>query len=199
MNNKRLFLKAFGGTALTPAFIPASASARMSRTPDGGRPDNHYFPNVELQTHEGKKVRFYDDLVKGKLVVFNMMYTLCTGICPVNTASLLSVQKAFGARVGKDIFMYSLTLQPELATPDALREYTKKYDVRPGWTYLTGKRPDMELVRRKLGFYDSNPIADADINHHTGVLRIGDGTRNKWMMTSAVTPTRQIVKAITNL
>jgi protein SCO1/2 len=54
-------------------------------------------------------------------------------------------------------------------------------------------------VRRKLGFYDSNPIADADISNHTGVLRIGDGARNKWMMTSAVTPTRQIIKAIANL
>lgn len=199
MSNKRLFLKALSGAAMAPALIPSVTSARTVLKRDEERPDNNYFPNVELQTHDGKKVRFYDGLVKGKLVVFNMMYTVCTGICPVNTASLLSVQRALGARVGKDIFMYSLTLQPELDTPDALREYMKKYDVGPGWTYLTGKRPDMELVRRKLGFYDSNPIADADISNHTGVLRIGDGARNKWMMTSAVTPTRQIVKAIMNL
>lgn len=199
MNNKRLFLKALSGAAFAPALVSSIASARTTTKQDHARLDNDYFPNVELLTHEGKKVRFYDDLVKDKVVIFNMMYTVCTGNCPVNTASLLSVQKALGPRVGKDIFMYSLTLQPELDTPDALREYMQRYDVQPGWTYLTGKRPDMELVRRKLGFYDSNPVADADISNHTGVLRIGDGARNKWMMTSAVTPTKQIVKAIMNL
>lgn len=199
MNNKRLFLKALSGAALVPTMAPSITSARTVRKQENERPDNNYFPNVELLTHDGRKVKLFDDLIKNKVVIFNMMYTVCTGICPVNTASLLSVQRALGPRVGKDIFMYSLTLQPELDTPDALREYMKRYDVQPGWTYLTGKRPDMELVRRKLGFYDSNPIADADISNHTGVLRIGDGARNKWMMTSAVTPTRQIIKAIINL
>jgi protein SCO1 len=194
MNNKRLLLKALGGTTLIPAVASASTSNRS--TPSKA---SSYFPNLELVTHEGKKVKFYDDLLKDKLVIFNMMYTVCTRTCPISTASLLNVQEALGSRVGRDIFMYSLTLQPELDTPEALRDYMKKYGVRPGWTYLTGKRDDTEIVRRKLGFYNSDPVADADITKHTGMVRIGYGTRNKWFMTPAISSTKQIVHAILNV
>lgn len=190
MESKRLFLKAVGGAALLPAATHAApAPAR----------DEAYFPNVVLQTHEGRRVRFYDDLVKGRKVMFNMMYTVCTGICPMNTASLLQVQQMLGARVGREYHMYSLTLRPELDTPAALRDYMKLYGIKPGWTYLTGRPEDIDLVRRKLGFYDSDPVADKDINNHTGVLRVGDDKRNKWFMTPIISPARQLVHSIVNL
>ena len=76
------------------------------------------FPNVTLTTHEGKKVRFYDDLIKDKIVLINFMYVKCEGICPGTTANLLKVQKMLGDRVGRDIFMYSITLKPEEDTPE---------------------------------------------------------------------------------
>src|SRR5262244_4555241 len=68
------------------------------------------FPNVTLTTHEGKKVKFYDDLLKDKIVIINFMYIRCQGTCPGTTANLVKVQKLLGDRVGKDIFMYSITL-----------------------------------------------------------------------------------------
>jgi protein SCO1 len=194
MDSKRLLLKTLGSAVVLSAAVP-TVGAVKNLSPHA-RP---YFPNVELVTHDGKKVKFYDDLVKNKVVIFNMMYTVCTGICPVNTASLLALQEALGPRVGKDVFIYSITLQPDLDTPDALRDYMKKFGVMPGWTFLTGKRDNVELVRRTLGFYDSDPQADQDISNHIGVLRIGDGSRNKWFMTSALLPTSNIVKSIQNL
>src|SRR3989449_3130277 len=72
-----------------------------------------YFPNVLLRTHENKTVRFYDDLVKGKIVLINFMYAKCEGLCPRQTANLVQVQQALGKHVGRDIFMYSITLKPE--------------------------------------------------------------------------------------
>ncbi|SMP58294.1 SCO family protein [Noviherbaspirillum suwonense] len=188
MNSKRLFLKgglvAAPALALTAALKPAPAGAAV------------YFPNTVLQTHDGRKVRFYDDLLKGKLVVINMMYTVCTGVCPANTASLKAVQQALGPRVGRDIFMYSLSLRPEFDSPEALRDYVRQYDIGPGWTFLTGAPQDMEVLRRKLGFYDSDPVADADISNHTGVVRIGNLPAERWCMVPAQSSTSQIVTSI---
>jgi protein SCO1/2 len=188
MNSKRMFLK--GGLAMLPALSLATAS-----TPSPARAAS-YFPNAVLQTHEGRKVRFYDDVLKGKLVVINMMYTVCTGICPANTASMKAVQQALGPRVGRDIFMYSLSLRPEFDSPQALRDYVNQYEIGPGWTFLTGGQEDMEVIRRKLGFYDSDPTKDADISNHTGVVRVGNVPAERWCMVPAQSSTRQIVSTI---
>ena len=144
-------------------------------------------------------MRFYDDLIKGKVVIINAMYTVCTGSCPTNTASLLNLQKALGAQVGKDIFIYSITLQPEIDDARALNEYAKKYGIRSGWTFLTGKRHDMENIRKKLGFYDSDPIADANLSNHAGIFRIGNERLGRWMMVPAATPTRQALVSVRNI
>jgi protein SCO1/2 len=186
MNSKRTFFKR------SLAVLPALSYAAAARG-GGAEPA---FPNVLLQTHEGRKVRFNDDLLNGKLVVINMMYTVCTGICPANTASLKAVQQALGPRVGRDIFMYSLSLRPEFDTPQALCDYMKQYEIGPGWTFLTGHPTDMEVIRRKLGFYDSDPVADADISRHTGMVRIGNVPAQRWCMVPSLSTTRQIVSTI---
>src|SRR5207249_180041 len=90
------------------------------------------FPNIALTTHEGEQVRFYDDLVKDKFVTINMMYTTCKAICPLTTANLVRVQKLLGDRVGSDLFMYSITLDPKQDTPEVLKEYAKTFGVEPG-------------------------------------------------------------------
>src|SRR5919106_3390667 len=82
-----------------------------------------YFPNFELTTHASKKVHFYDDLIKDKIVVINFMYAQCEGICVPITRNLKRVQNLLGRRVGRDIFMYSITLKPEDDTPDKLKHY----------------------------------------------------------------------------
>jgi len=101
--------------------------------------------------------------------------------------------------VGREIFLFSLTFRPEVDKPQALQDYANKYGVKPGWTFLTGKPADMEVLRRKLGFYNSDPVADADKTRHAGVFRIGNGARNRWLMTPAISPTDQIVNEILNI
>jgi protein SCO1/2 len=149
-----------------------------------------------LTTHENRQVKFYDDLIKGKIVVINMMYAMCTGTCPADMASLLKLQEALDDRLGRDIFMYSLTLLPEMDTPQALNDYAKKYGIRPGWTFLTGTRADVELIRRKLGFYSRRAEEDADIAQHTGMVRIGNDRFDRWCMVPAQSSTRQLVSTI---
>jgi protein SCO1/2 len=137
------------------------------------RIQRYHLPNVELITHEGEKVRFYDDLVKDKKVVINFMYTNCGDTCPLTTANLVQLQKILKDRVGRDIFFYSITLKPEEDTPAALRKYVKNHHVRPGWLFLTGKPEDIERLRRGLGFAYSDPVEDADKTNHVGMIRFG--------------------------
>ena len=168
----------------------------MQASPNPQRDGAAYFTNARLLTHEGKSVRFYDELLEGKLVVINMMYTVCSGICPANTAALKTLQLALGSRVGRDIFMYSLTLRPEMDNPGALRDYMRQYQVQPGWTFLTGQPSEVDRIRRRLGFYDSDPVADADLGRHTGMLRIGNLRTRRWSMAPVMASTRQLLSAI---
>src|SRR5260370_35912991 len=85
-----------------------------------------YFPKVTLQTQDGKEVDFYEDLIKGKIVLINFMYTRCDGkLCGEGMKNLVKVQKALGDRLGREVFMYSITLDPEHDTPAVLKDYAK--------------------------------------------------------------------------
>jgi len=145
--------------------------------------ENH-FPNVELTTQDGKKVHFYDDLIKGKIVALELIYTTCKYNCPLETARLVQVQKLLGDRMGKDIFFYSITIDPEHDTPAVLKEYAGKYHVGPGWLFLTGKEADIKLISRRLGL-DSLPNAN-DPDGHTPSLLIGNEATGIWMRNSAL-------------
>lgn len=137
-------------------------------------------PNVPVVTHAGEAVRFYDDLVKDRIVTLNFMYTDCTDICLPMTSNLTRVQELLGARVGRDIFMYSITLQPQRDTVEALRAHAKLFGVGPGWKFLTGRPEDIEHLRVSLGFTDPDPAIDRIDASHTGILRYGNDALQRW-------------------
>jgi protein SCO1 len=161
-----------GGTGAAGRFAPAVSGREVMR--------RRYFPDVLLTTHEGKRVRFYDDLLKDKIVVLNMMYADCTGICPQITANLVRAQKILGERVGRDLFIYSITVKPEVDGPEHLRKYAQMHHVGPGWLFLTGNPGDVELLRHKLGFADANPEVDRDKSRHSGMVRYGNEPLALW-------------------
>ena len=180
------------------SMLAGGVVARASNRDDKSREVTkaRYFPNVELTTHEGKKVRFYDDLLKDKIVVINFMYADCEGICPTITTNLVKAQKLLGARIGRDIFMYSLTLSPEKDTPEALKHYAKMHGVKPGWLFLTGKPDEIETLRRTLGFSDQNPKLDKDKSNHIGMVRYGNEPRQWWAMCPGQAHAEWIVNSI---
>ena len=89
-----------------------------------------YFPNTVLTTQDGKKVRFYDDLLKGKSVAVNVIYTSCTDECPLETARMAEVQRLLSDKVGKDIFFYSISIDPEHDTPLAVNRAQYTFESR---------------------------------------------------------------------
>jgi protein SCO1/2 len=153
-----------------------------------------YFPNVTLTTHEGKRVRFYDDLVKGKIVAIDLIYTTCKYACPLETARMVQVQRALGDRVGRDIFFYSITIDPEHDTPAVLKDYAEKYHVGPGWQFLTGSASDIDLLSKKLGLYSEPDPANPD--GHTPLLLVGNEVTGQWMRNSALDNPRFLARTI---
>jgi len=141
---------------------------------------DRYFPNVELVTHAGKKVRFYDDLVKDRKVVFNMIYVACEKICIPTTMNLVTVQRMLEERNARDIHFYTFTLTPEEDTPEVLAEYAKTHGAGGRWTFLTGTTKNIDTVRRKLGFTYPDPEEDADKSNHVGMLRFGNEPEMRW-------------------
>jgi protein SCO1 len=139
-----------------------------------------HLPNVPLLTHEGKRVLFYDDLIKDKVVTINFFYAKCDEICPMVTANLAKVQKLLGNQVGRQIFMYSITLKPEEDTVDAISEYREMFNARPGWTFFTGKPGDIESIRRGIGFTYPEPALDKDKTQHIGNVRYGNEPLMLW-------------------
>jgi protein SCO1 len=155
-----------------------------------------YFPNVELTTQDGKVVHFYDDLIKGKSVVVNLIYTHCTNTCPLETAKLRQVQKILGDKVGKDIFFYSITLDPKRDTPEVLKAYMEKFHVAPGWTFLTGKPEDIKVLAKKLGLSSINDNFTND--GHLPTMMMGNEPSGQWMRNSAVDNPRFLAITMSN-
>ncbi|MGH9908040.1 MAG: SCO family protein [Pyrinomonadaceae bacterium] len=180
--DRRGLLAVFGAAPIAGLLAQAQTPQpmRFKQISSRERIRQRYFPNLILTTHEGRKVRFYDDLVKDKIVIFNMMYAKCNGVCMPITMNLVKVQKLLGERMGKDIFMYSFTLKPQEDTVAALKHYAHMHRVKPGWSFLTGSVDDMELIRRKLGYVDPNPIVDKDKSNHIGVIKYGNEPLERW-------------------
>ncbi len=155
-----------------------------------------YFPNVPLTTQDGTSVRLYDDLLKGKAVAINVMYTSCKDECPLETARLAQVQKLLGERMGKDIFFYSITIDPKRDKPEVLKAYAQKYGVGPGWLFLTGREEDIRLATKKLGLSRVRDSASKD--GHSASLMVGNEPAGLWMRNSAVDNPQFLATTIAN-
>ena len=188
--NRRTFL-----AAGTVSAIGCATLRRRPPSPHAVVP-HHRIPNVPVRTHDGRTVRFYDDLIRGRIVTVNFMYARCRNICPGMTQNLGAVQRALGARVGRDVFMYSITLKPEEDSPAVLRAYAAEHGVRPGWLFLTGAPDDVEALRRGLGFVDPDPALDADTSQHIGVVLYGNDALDRWAACPALTDPAEIATYI---
>jgi len=113
--------------------------------------DERYFPNHTVYDQDGNAYSFYDDLVRGKIVVANFVYTTCTDICGLSTARMAEVIDNLGERIGKEIFVYSISLTPEIDTPEQLKKFATAFGEVEGWKFLTGDPEEIKEIRWKLG------------------------------------------------
>jgi protein SCO1 len=189
--NRRIFFVGAAAAALAPFALTSSGKAE--KLPQDGA---EWFTNVEVKTQDGRTLHFYDDVMKGKILLINFFYTDCDAVCPLMTENLARVQELLGPRVGGEIQMVSISLQPEHDTPEVMAAYAKTYGVGPGWMFLTGKKDDIELLRHRLGFVDIDPVVDADPEQHIGTVRIANEPMHRWAMSPALINPEAFVRAV---
>src|SRR5262249_20193832 len=137
---------AAGALSATAVAGEAGKFAPVTQETARKRIQEHNLPNLPLISHEGKRVLFYDDLVRDKVVTLNFFFADCDEICPLVTANLAKVQKLLGDQVGRDIHMYSFTLKPEEDAVAVIREYRKKCGSRRGGWLLTARPADRDKL-----------------------------------------------------
>jgi protein SCO1/2 len=172
-----LALLACLGAAASLYFFPGVEHAGQ-RGPAHKQSDR--FSNIVLTTQHGKPVRFYDDLVKDKAVIINLMYSGCGDTCPANSAELAKINDLLGSRMGSEIIMLSISIDPVADTPERLKSYWQAFGAKPGWLFLTGNPDDIDRLRRELGAYDLDPIVDADPAQLAGYITVGNDRTDRW-------------------
>jgi cytochrome oxidase Cu insertion factor (SCO1/SenC/PrrC family) len=144
----------------------AAAGTRDART---------YFTDLELRTHDGRKVRFYSDVLEGRTVLINVIYTNCQDACPLITQRLNEVRSLIGERFGRDVHFVTLTSDPERDSPAALRAFAQKHSAEAaGWTFLTGERRNVEHILKKLGQFSQT------VESHSTLLIAGNVAAKRW-------------------
>lgn len=204
--DRRAFLSLSGAAAVAagPGLATTSNAATPApRVAPDPVPVALALPNLTLWTHEKKKVRLYEDLLKDKIFMINMFFVACLdGQCPLVTANLARVQPFIGKRLGRDIFMYSISLNPVVDTPESLHAYAKLFNVKPGWLFLTGdkdKPDEIEHLRKALGYWDPDPQRDKDKTTHIGLVRIGNEPLDRWTSCPTLAEPREIKRVISYL
>lgn len=152
-----------------------------------------YFPDVPLVDQNGSSHLFYSDLVKGRIVVINTFFADCGAVCPMTMQRLAKVQTQFADRVGKDVFLYSITVDPVADTPEKLQGYARRYGATDGWQFLTGEKSDIELVLKKLGQFVDNRDA------HSSLFLIGNDPTGLWKKANGLAAADEIAEVVASV
>lgn len=131
-------------------------------------------PDVTLIDQDGKPVRFYSDLVQGKLVAINFIFTTCTTICPPLTANFAELQRLESGRAREDFGLISISVDPLNDTPQRMQAWGQKFGAQPGWTFLTGDKHDIDNLLKSLGVF--TPLKE----DHSPLVLVGNEPAGRW-------------------
>jgi len=184
---------------------PASAHEADKHSDDGAGPDlsapivlapmdpaaeakaREYFTDLPVITQDGEELRFFSDVLKGRIVVLTMFYTSCTGACPLVNQKLAEVQDMLGGAMGRDYFFVSVTLDPETDTPEVLKEYAAHFGAEKGWYFLTGSKENIRTITQRLG------QTGDDMRQHGTSFMVGNVPRAHWSRLPPNQPAEGIV------
>ena len=154
----------------------------------------NYFTDLSVTDQNGKRQRFYSDVLRGRVVLINFIYTHCEEGCPVITDQLSFVRDKLGERFGKDVFFVSISTDAERDTPAALKAFAEKFDAdQPGWIFLTGAKADMDQIITRLGQYSPVP------EEHSSLILAGNVTTRHWMKLRPTSPLPALVYKLQEL
>jgi protein SCO1/2 len=150
-------------------------------------------PDVVLINQQGRQVHFNRDVAKGRVLVVTTFFTECAAICPVTGQKFAQLAKLLGRRLGRDVVLVSVSVDPENDTPASMREWAEQFHVRHGWTLLSGEKPELDKLLKSLGLF----VEAGAQRHQSGVL-IGSKAVG-WVRASALESPEKWNKVIDEL
>lgn len=169
---------------------PSSLQKQTQAAPGTNSPAEKYFSDVELINQNGQKMRFYSDVLKGRVVIINTFFATCTSVCPPMNRNFEKIQEFLGDRLGKDAFLVSISVDPEMDTPTRLKEYSRKFHARPGWIFLTGKKENLDWALYKLGQYVEKK------DDHSTIVIIGNEPTGLWKKAFGLAKPGELIKIV---
>ncbi len=164
-------------TVITP--VVAGDDAPSPTTATDQDTAREYFTDLPLLTQHGDEVRFYSDVLAGRVVLITGFYTNCTTISPRQNVILSRLQAALGDRLGRDVVIVSITVDPARDDVATVAEYAEVFHPADGWIFLTGKPENVDWVNYKLGQYLEN------VEDHTGTYLLGNLDTGLWKKAAA--------------
>lgn len=196
--------KSLAASVAAAAFLSlgcARASAQEAQTQSQTQPQaqtqadeqaaaQKYFTDVSLVNQDGEAMRLYSDLLKGKVVVIDFFFATCQGTCLPMNRNMQKVQDSLGERLGKEVYLISISVDPAVDTPARLKEYAKKLNAKPGWYFLTGEKASVDFALRKLGQYVENK------QDHTNIFIIGNERTGLWKKAFGLAKPDELIKVV---
>lgn len=168
------------------SFVPEEAGVSQDEA------NRRYFTDLEVVSHEGRRLRFYSDLLRDKLVVINFFYVNCP-TAPPSMGKLFRLQNFLGERLGKEVILLSISVDPERDTVEAVKEYAGKFNPKSGWVFVTGKKEHMDVINRKLGNTLILPEG------HLRVFLLGNTREGNWLKMLESAPASSLVEGLRSL
>jgi cytochrome oxidase Cu insertion factor (SCO1/SenC/PrrC family) len=149
-----------------------------------------YFTNLPLMTQDRPRVRFYDDLIRNRVVLITSFYTSCKDVCSPVSFNLAKVQEMLAQEVDTPVQLISISTDSGIDTPEVLRDFARRHNAQPGWSFVTGKPENVNWVLHKLGMYNDKP------EQHSAVLWVGNDRTGAWLKLHALAPPQAILEAV---
>lgn len=190
-----VMLAAIEGAAQTQSEPSAPAASCHSSASHGKKPvkPKMVIPDVAVLDQHGNALHFYTDLIKDKTVAINFIFTNCTTICPPLAATFARLQKEMGDKIGKDVHLISISVDPVTDTPERLKAWGAKFKAGPGWTFVTGEKQEMDKLLNALG------AAVSKREDHTPAMIIGNDSKGVWTRTYGLAKINQIIGVINDV
>lgn len=181
------------GAGLPTAAFPETGKKAAKEEKVESRPAQVKLVDLPLLDQDGKEARFRTDVVGDRIVVLDTFFTSCGLICPILGAIFMELQEMAGDRLGRDVVLVSLSVDPLTDIPPRLKRYSEQWEARPGWIFLTGAKSNVDQVLSGLGLYSAN-FAD-----HPSAILVGDGKSGEWTRFNGFATPEQLMEKVAQL
>ena len=188
-----LRLERVADNAVAAAMRANSTDTANTESNESGSARKMVIPDVEVLDQNGNALHFYSDLIKGKTVAINFIFTNCTTICPPLAATFARVQKDLGDKAGRDVHFISISVDPLTDTPERLKAWGAKFKAGDGWTFVTGEKQEVDKLLNALGASVSRR------EDHSPTVIVGNDLKGVWTRTYGLARSTQIVGLIMNV